>query len=253
MNSEPVHTKSQPSLWKQYLVIVLNKATLAYTELKIWLRPENLQGLRPQLRYQTGILAGFALLVSILLGIADLATRSVIQLRLEQDLKANLEEVVPPSLYDNNLLADTVSMPSADAGLGAEQTLIYLAKKQGTVQAVCFKLTAPDGYAGPITMLLGIDNKGEILGVRIISHVETPGLGDKIEISKSKWVLSFNGKSLDNVKLEQWTVKKDGGVFDQFAGATITPRKVVQAIHRGMAFYRQHRIELLGNELMAYP
>jgi electron transport complex protein RnfG len=184
----------------------------------------------------------------VLLGIADLATRGVIQTRQEEDLKTSLEEVVPADLYDNNLLSDVLTVPSADANIGAAETLVYLAKKQGQVTAVSFKFVAPDGYAGPISLVMGIDKNGEILGVRVIAHVETPGLGDKIEISKSKWVLSFNGKSLDNLSVEQWTVKKDGGLFDQFAGATITPRKVVQAIKRGLEFYRAHQQKLLSNE-----
>lgn len=214
-------------------------------KLAIWLEPDNLQQLRPQLRYQAGILAGFSLAAALLLGIADLATSGVIQTRLEEDLKASLEEVVPAEFYDNDLLADTLTLPTADANLGAAETVVYLAKKQGAVNAVCFKFVAPDGYAGPISLVMGIDRNGEILGVRIIAHVETPGLGDKIEISKSKWVLSFNGKSLNNLSVEQWAVKKDGGAFDQFAGATITPRKVVQAIKRGLEFYRLHQQELV--------
>jgi electron transport complex protein RnfG len=224
----------------------LRTVQIAREKLAIWLEPDHLAGLRPQLRYQAGILAGFALAAAVLLGLADLATRSVIQLRLEEDLKASLEEVVPDELHDNDLLGDTVTLPSSNAYLGAASTVVYLARKQGAVSAVCFKFTAPDGYAGPINLVMGIDNKGEILGVRVISHVETPGLGDKIEITKSKWVLSFDGKSLDNLTFEQWAVKKDGGVFDQFAGATITPRKVVQAIRRGLEFYRAHQAELTG-------
>lgn len=214
-------------------------------KLALFLDSANLERLRPTLSYQAGILAIFALLASVLLGFADLATRGVIQLRLAEDLKANLQDVVPAELYDNDLLADHITLASADANLGNAETVVYLAKKQGAVNAVCFQFIAPDGYAGPISLVMGIDKKGEILGVRIISHVETPGLGDKIEISKSKWVLSFNGKSLDNLSITQWAVKKDGGVFDQFAGATITPRKVVQAIKRGLDFYRAHRTELV--------
>lgn len=222
-------------------------STEASATLKTWLEPDNLERLRPQLHYQAGVLGGFALAAAIFLGIADLATRGVIQTRLEEDLKASLEEVVPAELYDNDLLGDVMTLPSADANIGAAETLVYLAKKQGEVSAVCFKFVAPDGYAGPISLVMGIDKNGEILGVRVIAHVETPGLGDKIEVSKSKWVLSFNGKSLDNLTVEQWAVKKDGGVFDQFAGATITPRKVVQAIKRGLEFYKVHRDELLAN------
>lgn len=219
---------------------------IAKEKLAIWLEPCHLAELRPLLSYQAGILAGFALAAAVLLGLADLATRSAIQTRLAEDLKASLEEVVPAELHDNDLLGDTVTLPSSDDYLGAASTVVYLARKQGAVSAVCFKFTAPDGYAGPINLVMGIDAKGEILGVRVISHVETPGLGDKIEIAKSKWVLSFDGKSLDNLTFEQWAVKKDGGVFDQFAGATITPRKVVQAIRRGLEFFRTHRAELIG-------
>ena len=214
----------------------------------MWLKPEHLEKLRPTLRYQAGILAGFAFAASILLGVADWATRGVIELRLEEDLKSSLEEVVPPDLYDNNLLADTVTLASGDAAFGADQTVVYLARKGNRVNAVCFKFVAPDGYAGPIHLVMGIARNGEILGVRVISHTETPGLGDKIEITKSKWILNFNGKSLDNLTFEEWAVKKDGGAFDQFAGATITPRKVVQAIRRGLEFYQAHRPELVGEQ-----
>ncbi|MGZ8188010.1 MAG: electron transport complex subunit RsxG [Methylosarcina sp.] len=235
--------KTESQQTGRYAVRILQ---IAKEKLAIWLEPGHLAELRPQLSYQAGILAGFALAAAVLLGLADLATRSVIQMRLSEDLKASLEEVVPAELHDNDLLGDTVTLESAKARLGAEKTVVYLARKQGAVSAVCFQFTAPDGYAGPINLVMGIGTQGEILGVRVISHVETPGLGDKIEITKSKWVLSFDGKSLDNLTFEQWAVKKDGGVFDQFAGATITPRKVVQAIRRGLEFYRSHRAELIG-------
>lgn len=246
MSAEPVFK----SKWSARYAVRNLQVWVAYAsdQLKIWLEPDNLERLRPQLHYQAGVLAGFALAAAVLLGLADLATRSVIQTRLEEDLKASLEEVVPADLYDNNLLGDVLSVPSADANLGAAETLVYLARKQGQVSAVSFKLVAPDGYAGPISLVMGIDRNGEILGVRVIAHVETPGLGDKIEISKSKWVLSFNGKSLDNLSVEQWAVKKDGGVFDQFAGATITPRKVVQAIKRGLEFYKSHREQWVASQ-----
>lgn len=213
--------------------------------LKAVLEPDNLEHLRPQLRYQTGILGGFALAAALLLGLVDLATREQIKIRLQEDLKSSLADVVPADRYDNDLLTDTIRLDSSDAGLGSQETLIYRARQQGKVTAVSFKFIAPDGYAGPISLVMGITRDGEILGVRVISHLETPGLGDKIEITKSNWVLSFNGKSLNNLTVEQWAVKKDGGVFDQFAGATITPRKVVQAIYRGLAFFRSHQSEIL--------
>ena len=235
----------------RYFDLITQQSAQFRQRLLSWLKqvldPDNLQQLRPQLRYQTGILGGFALAAALLLGLVDLATRAQIQLRLQEDLKASLADVVPAELYDNDLLLDTKSISAFDAGLGSTDVLVYRARKQGRVTAVSFKFIAPDGYAGPISLVIGINREGDILGVRVISHLETPGLGDKIEISKSNWVLSFNGKSLNNLTLEQWAVKKDGGVFDQFAGATITPRKVVQAIYRGLEFYRVHQPELLDS------
>lgn len=217
-----------------------------YENIKAFFSPEKLEALRPKLHYQTGILAAFALLAAVLLGVVDLATRDVIKLRLEEDLKAKLEEVIPAQMHDNDLLLDTITLPTANANLGAAETVVYLAKKSGEINGVCFKLVAPDGYAGAISLVMGVDKNGEVLGVRVISHTETPGLGDKIEISKSKWVLSFDGKSLENVGFEKWAVKKDNGIFDQFSGATITPRKVVLAIRRGLEFFKANQATLLA-------
>jgi len=213
---------------------------------KNWLEPSNLARLRPKLEFQTGILAGFALLASILLGVTNCSTQDTIQQRLDEDLKKSLQEVVPVTLYDNDLLQDTLTIPSADYNIGANETTVYLAKKAGKVTAVCFKFIAPDGYSGAINMIIGIDLDGNILGVRVLSHKETPGLGDKIEVAKSTWILSFVGRSLDNLTPTQWAVKKDGGVFDQFAGATITPRKSVQATYRSLQLFKAHQAELIN-------
>lgn len=206
-----------------------------------------LEKLRTRLDYQTLLLAGFALVASGLLGVADLSTRDVIQERLAEDLKSSLGEVVPSHLYDNDLLADIIVVPSAEDGTGNPETEVYVARKQGKVTAVSFKMTAPNGYAGPIILIMGVDRTGKILGVRVISHAETPGLGDKIEVTKSNWVLEFNGHSLQNLTIEQWAVKKDGGVFDQFSGATITPRAIVRTIYKGLAFFENHRAEVTGS------
>jgi Na+-translocating ferredoxin:NAD+ oxidoreductase subunit G len=214
--------------------------------LKNWLEPSNLARLRPKLEFQTGILAGFALLASVLLGVTNCSTEGTIQRRLDEDLKKSLEEVVPAALHDNDMLQDTLTIPSADFNIGANETMVYLAKKSGKVTAVCFKFIAPDGYSGAINMIMGIGRDGNMLGVRVLSHKETPGLGDKIEVAKSDWILNFMGRSLDNLTSAQWAVKKDGGVFDQFAGATITPRKSVQAIHRGLQLFKAHQAQLIN-------
>jgi len=222
------------------------QATYYLEWLKRWLEPSNLARLRPKLEFQTGILAGFALLASVLLGVTNCSTEDTIQQRLNEDLIKSLEEVVPASLHDNDMLQDTLTIPSADFNIGAKETTVYLAKKSGKVTAVCFKFIAPDGYSGAINMIMGIDRDGNILGVRVLSHKETPGLGDKIEVAKSDWILNFAGRSLDNLTPAQWAVKKDGGVFDQFAGATITPRKSVQAINRGLQLFKTHQAQLVN-------
>jgi electron transport complex protein RnfG len=214
--------------------------------LKNWLEPSNLARLRPKLEFQTGILAGFALLASVLLGVTNCSTQGAIQQRLAEDLIKSLQEVVPAAQHDNDMLQDTLTIPSADYNIGANETTAYLAKKSGKVTAVCFKFIAPDGYSGPINMIMGVDRDGNLLGVRVLSHKETPGLGDKIEVAKSDWILGFVGRSLDNLTPAQWAVKKDGGVFDQFAGATITPRKSVQAIHRGLQLFKAHQAQLIN-------
>jgi Na+-translocating ferredoxin:NAD+ oxidoreductase subunit G len=214
--------------------------------LKDWLQPSNLANLRPKLEFQTGILAGFALIASVLLGVTNCSTESTIQQRLDEDLVKSLEEVVPANLHDNDMLKDTVTIPSTEFNIGADKTTVYMAKKSGSVTAVSYKFTAPDGYSGAINMIMGIDRDGNILGVRVLSHKETPGLGDKIEVSKSNWILNFVGRSLDNLTPVQWAVKKDGGEFDQFAGATITPRKSVQAINRGLQLFKANQAQLIN-------
>ncbi len=205
-----------------------------------------LDELKTRISYQSLLLAGFALLASALLGLADYNTRDVIKLRLEEDLRASLAQVIPAKLYDNNLLQDTVFIKSDEDNIGAEETLVYLARKQGKVNAVSFRLVATGGYSGAINLIMGVDKDGNVLGVRVISHAETPGLGDKIEVSKSNWILEFEGHSLQNLSIEQWAVKKDGGQFDQFSGATITPRAIVKAVYQGLKFFRKHQKELLS-------
>lgn len=203
-----------------------------------------LEQLKTRISYQTLLLAGFALAASALLGIGDWNTRDLIEMRRLEDLKASLAQVIPDELYDNDLLQSTVIVPG-DGLSNAQEIVVYVARKQGLTKAAAFRLTAPDGYSGNIDMVIGIDRNGEILGVRVIAHAETPGLGDKIEIAKSDWILSFNGRSLKNPTIEQWAVKKDGGEFDQFSGATITPRAVVNAVRRGLLFFDKHRSEIV--------
>lgn len=201
--------------------------------------------LRTLLSYQALFLAGLAFSAALLLGLGDLATSGSIQRRLDEDMQASLQQVLPAGLYDNQPLHDVMDIPSRNEETGFDSTEVYLAKKDGQVSGAAFRLIAPDGYSGNIVLILGVDRDGKILGVRIIAHAETPGLGDKIETSKSGWILAFNGRLLDGTR---WKVKKDGGDFDQFAGATITPRAVVKRVEAGLQFFRRHRDALLETQ-----
>jgi electron transport complex protein RnfG len=113
------------------------------------------------------------------------------------------------------------------------------------VEAVVFQ-TVGRGYAGPIVCIMGVSRDGQLLGVRVLSHKETPGLGDKIEPARSQWIYEFEGKSLGSPAADKWAVKKDGGVFDQFAGATITPRGVVRAVKGGLELFAREKPHMLG-------
>lgn len=198
---------------------------------------------RKRTAYQAMLLGGMATLASAVLVLGDLETRDTIALRTAEDLKASLSQVVPDAVHDNDLLSDVISLPPERDGAKAVQ--VYRAHLDNHISAVAYEVSS-NGYAGPVTCIMGVAANGEILGVRVLAHAETPGLGDKIEIAKDDWITSFNGHSLSNTTSQQWHVKKDGGDFDQFTGATITPRAVVKAVHEGLALFDVHRGTLLA-------
>ncbi|HCB44442.1 MAG: electron transport complex subunit RsxG [Pseudomonadales bacterium] len=156
-----------------------------------------------------------------------------------------LNEIVPHDQHDNDLLTDSFTVQDRQYLSLSAPANAYRARQGERVSAVILPVVAPDGYSGRIDLLVGIRADGSIAGVRSVSHRETPGLGDKIDAGKSQWILSFNGKSLSMPIPEQWAVKKDGGQFDQFTGATITPRAVVKAVYQALTYFDQHRAALL--------
>ncbi|ERH53642.1 electron transporter RnfG [Ectopseudomonas chengduensis] len=156
-----------------------------------------------------------------------------------------LAEILPAGSYDNHLLDNRIELNAPELGHRSPQSA-YLALKGDQPSALILPVTAPDGYSGAIHLLVGIFADGRLAGVRVLGHKETPGLGDKIELAKSDWVRSFEGKSLSDPGEDGWAVKKDRGEFDQFAGATITPRAVVKAVHGALRYFDKHRAQLLG-------
>lgn len=152
-----------------------------------------------------------------------------------------LFEIIPESDHNNDLLRDTIALPASDRLATEGPVTVWVARQDGKPVGMIMPAAAPDGYSGTIKLLVGINPEGTVLGVRVIGHKETPGLGDRIETRKSTWIKEFEGRSLGNPTPREWNVKKNGGVFDQFTGATITPRAVVKAVQQSLIYFRQHQ------------
>lgn len=201
--------------------------------------------IKQKMVYHPILLGGIALIAAAMLVLADAGTRDEIKHRQAEDLQASLKQVIIANEHDNDLLADTITLHAplehADSETGVT---FYRARLQGKVVAAAFQVIGM-GYSGPIYIMMSVRSNGTIMGVRVISHAETPGLGDKIEVAKGDWIERFGGLSLANRNKQQWAVKKDGGDFDQFSGATITPRAVVRAVHNGLLYFNEHRSTIL--------
>jgi electron transport complex protein RnfG len=184
----------------------------------------------------TIIAAGSGLILSLVEG----KTRAPIaEQRRQQTLRA-LKAVMPPA--DNAVDADTVTLVVGQDKKGRDLVREFYRGRLGEeLSGVAFRVVAPDGYSGNIEVMVGVDPEGQIAGIAILAHAETPGLGSLIE--KDWFKDQFKGKSLDNI---DWRVKKDGGQFDQITGATISPRAIVQAVKKGLEFYRDHRQEIVA-------
>jgi electron transport complex protein RnfG len=192
------------------------------------------------------ILGLFSLAGTGLVSVTFHATEERIAANERAVLLDRLNTILPPQLYDNDIIEETLEVTNREQ-LGSDKAVtIYRALSQGKPIAAVLTPVAPDGYNGNIQLLVAILYDGTIAGVRIISHHETPGLGDSIEESRSDWVFSFNGRSLTNLKKKGWQVKRDGGQFDQFTGATITPRAIVKAVHKTLLFFSENRDALFA-------
>ncbi len=155
-------------------------------------------------------------------------------------LLRSLNELVTSDRYDNDIFSDMLKVRSSEL-LGSDDPLtVYRARKNGWPVAAVVSAIAPDGYNGTIRLLIAINLDGTLAGVRVVEHRETPGLGDAIEAEKSDWILGFDGKSLSNPVKKGWNIKRDGGEFDQFTGASITPRAVVKAVHEALLYFQRY-------------
>lgn len=187
------------------------------------------------------MLAVFAIVATSLVTLTEANTHDKILDNERQTLLNAINVLVDHNDYNNDILADTLILGSNKQLGTRETTVAYRARLDSKPVAVILTAIAPDGYSGNIKLLIGIHYDGSLAGVRVISHKETPGLGDKINEKKADWILKFKNLSLQNPEPSKWKVKKDGGDFDQFTGATITPRAVVTAVKKALQYFDQRR------------
>ncbi len=195
------------------------------------------------------ILGTFAIITAGVLAVTFLATRDRIAAAEKRAAQKALTEIIPQNRHDNDMLEDVWVIPQSQLsqlGLTADSS-IHIARQSEQNIAVVIPSIAPDGYSGDIKLITGINIDGSVAGVRVLSHKETPGLGDKVDLNKHTWILGFNDTSLSTPEIDDWKVKKDGGHFDQFTGATITPRAVVKRVKQTLEYFNAHKAEILGN------
>jgi electron transport complex protein RnfG len=182
---------------------------------------------------------GLALFAAVTVGViavTEVGTRDAIREQREAARRRALLEILPAEAFDNAILDDVVIVAAAPLGLPAPEEA-FIARRAGEPIAAMVPLRVPDGYSGEIRLVLGVRPDGRIVGLRVLEHRETPGLGDRTEARKSDWILTFDGRALGDPPAEQWAVRKDGGSFDAFTGATITPRAVIRGVRRALTWF----------------
>ncbi|MDO8988349.1 MAG: electron transport complex subunit RsxG [Sideroxyarcus sp.] len=188
----------------------------------------------------------FAVLATAILSTTFFMTRDAI-VKSEEAVKLKLiMQIVPSTLFDNDIIQDKLSIPASELLGTDDETIAYRARLKGEPTAVVLESVAPDGYSGRISLVLAVRANGELAGVRVVAHKETPGLGDYIELTKSTWITVFDGKSRAAYKDADWKVKKDGGQFEHMAGATITPRAIVKAVNKALIYFEENRDKLFA-------
>lgn len=191
-------------------------------------------------------LAIFACACTGLVAVTNYLTRDTILQQEQKQLKSILNQVISPQMHDNELYLACTMLKAGPTDL---ELPAYIATKNNQPSGIAIETIAPDGYNGKIKIIVGIDYSGTVTGTRVLSHKETPGLGDKVDTRISNWIDSFKGKMVTDENLDSWKVKKDGGQFDQFTGATITPRAVVKAVKNSLIFYNENRDTIYSQQM----
>ena len=191
-------------------------------------------------------LAAFAGICTLVVSVVNYLTKDTIEAQKQLVLLQTLNQILPQESYNNDLAADCTLITNK-AKLGSDKPQrIYRARLDEKPIAVVIETTAPDGYSGSIELMMAVKLDGTISGVKTLRHKETPGLGDKIEERKSDWIFSFKGQQVNGENDNRWAVKKDNGMFDQFTGATITPRAVVKAVKKTALYFAAEQQQIFA-------
>ena len=194
------------------------------------------------------LLVGSAVVLAALLAWISDSTRDRIYHNEQSWIQQRLDALVPPGSHDNDLLADRIEVAAPEILGIAGPITIYRARHTKQPVAAILRTIAPDGYQGPIELLVAVAYDGKLIGVQVIRHRETPGLGDAFENRDRDWLDRFRGRSLADPPQQRWTVQPDGGDFDAFTGATITPRAIVKATRRALEYYQANRERVFATE-----
>lgn len=203
----------------------------------------------PEPSRRSHLRVAFAIIVAVLVagGVLkwlDAATRARIEHNERAWFDAQLQALIPATLHDNDLLSDRVELSMPNAMGPASTVTVYRARQANRPTAAALHVFTEEGYGGVIELLIAVDYDGAVLGVRVLSHHETPGIGNAFEFPGSTWLQSFAGRSLHNTRA--WALRKDGGEFDAFTSASITPRVVVKAVQATLEFYQRNRERIYG-------
>jgi Na+-translocating ferredoxin:NAD+ oxidoreductase subunit G len=204
------------------------------------------QAQRPALLRSAIALVVLAVLIGLALSSIQSLTRDQVLRNQQSWLLQRLDALVPPAAHDNDLLKDSVSVTSTDLLGTPDPVILYRARNHGQPVAAIVHTIAPNGYRGPIDLLVAIAADGSLLGVQVLRHNETPGLGDAFEQDNGAWIGKFRGKTLEHPAQQRWTIRKDGGEFDAFTGATITPRAIVKSVRQALEYYRANRSQIFA-------
>lgn len=201
------------------------------------------------MKKNAAILAIFAVASTAVVAITNALTEDQIKHQEQTQLLKVLNQVIPAESHDN-VLFKSCTLVNAPSYLGTDSNMpVYLATKNNQPTGVAIEAIAPDGYNGAIKVIVGLASDATVTGVRVLSHQETPGLGDKVDLRITDWILSFTGQTVDGEKDTRWAVRKDGGNFDQFTGATITPRAVVKAVKQVVQYYQANQETIYNQPL----